>query len=181
MKTRIIVASLIASAAVAASASADFVAGNLVGVNGSFGPGNGNDFGQFGTFVGQGAHALGGNSIYWDTNDQPFAYTVLVSSTVNDIHSVSFSLDFTNFAPAYYSVYHIEITGLKSDGSIAGVGGNATGFSVSQDGNTVMWDGTGATLASIGTLSFKIDQVPAPGALALLGCAGLVGARRRRA
>ena len=45
-----------------------------------------------------------------------------------------------------------------------------------------LFDGAGyAPQAGFGDLAFTIQGVPAPGALALIGIAGLVGSRRRRA
>ncbi|MFO0783326.1 MAG: hypothetical protein U0636_06550 [Phycisphaerales bacterium] len=179
MKTCTLIASTLAAAAIAAAADADFAVGNQVAINASFGPGAGNDLGTFGTFAGQGYHSLGGQSTYWDTNDAPFAYTVNVTSTVVNQWSVMFSMDFSNFAPAYYSNYTIDIVGLKTDGSLLGVQGNSNGFNT--DGNSVTWSGTGAELQGLGSLTFKVYQTPAPGALALVGMAGVVGSRRRRA
>lgn len=179
MKTCTLIASALAAAAIAAAANADFAVGNQVSINGAFGPGLGNDYGTFGTAAGQGTHSLGGQSTYWDTNDSPLHYTVEVTSTVVNQWSVIFSMDFTNFEPAYYSNYTIDIVGLKSDGSLLGVQGNSTGFST--DGNSIHWQGTGTELQGLGSLTFKVYQTPAPGALALVGMAGVFGSRRRRA
>lgn len=174
MKTCTVFAA-VAAASIAGFAAADFVEGASVAISGVAGPEFGGTF--WGTDADQGTHTLGGVSNYWD----PFfpSFAISVSSSVESPYSVTFQIDFSEFAPGDYSEHELVISGLKSDGSIAGVAGNSNGFST--DGNTIFWSGTGAELASLGTLSFKVFQVPAPGALALLGLAGLTRARRRRA
>jgi hypothetical protein len=78
-----------------------------------------------------------------------------------------------------YSHYTIDIFGLKDDGSILGASGNFGTFTT--DGNALHWEASGSAVSTIGVLSFKVFQAPAPGAIAVLGLAGLAaGARRRR-
>lgn len=175
MKTRLTLASMLAAAAVAAAANADFYDGQEVAVSGfAYSATIGNT--SWGAVAGQGLYDLGYTGNFFDSvfgEDYP----VIVNSTVNNPYSVSFSIDFSAFFPGDFDLHEIEIVGLKSDGSILGVQGNSQGFST--DGNTVFWSGSGAELASLGSLDFKVFQVPAPGAVALLGLAGLARSRRR--
>lgn len=184
MKTRFTLAAL-AATAVAGMAQAEFADGNLVAVTGlAVGSPNPDiqDTG-WGTAFDQGMHALGGNSNYWDTV-YGTGLPVFVSSTVVNPYSVIFTIDFTQFVASDYTQYSFVITGLKSDGSIIGVAGGATGGTngFTTDGNSVNWNGTYGDLADSGfIMTFKVYQAPAPGALALLGLVGAAGARRRRA
>jgi len=176
MKTRLTLASILAAAAVAAAANAEFYDGQEIAVSGfaySSGP-VGNT--SWGFAAGQGTYDLGYTGNFFDSVYGP-TYPVVVNSTVNNPYSVTFSIDFTGFFPGDFDLHVIEIVGLKSDFSIIGVQGNSQGFQT--DGNNVVWQGSGAELASLGVLSFKVFQVPAPGAVALLGLAGLARNRRR--
>lgn len=176
MKTRLTLASVLAAAAVAAAANADFYDGQEIAISGfaySTGP-VGNT--SWGFAAGQGLYDLGYTGNFFDSVYGP-DYPVVVNSTVNDPYSVTFSIDFSGFFPGDFETHAIEIVGLKSDFTISGVQGNSQGFTT--DGNNVLWQGTGAELASLGSLNFKVFQVPAPGALALLGLAGLARNRRR--
>jgi MYXO-CTERM domain-containing protein len=61
--------------------------------------------------------------------------------------------------------------GLSASGSVAVAGFDSFKFYVS---------GAGGEGGNLYANSFLVTAVPAPGAIALLGVAGLVGARRRR-
>lgn len=175
MKTVLSLAAVLAAAAVSA-ANAEFAPGNFVAINGVAGPQFGNP--QWGTNAGQGLHQLGGVSNYFDSVSGP-NYAIVVTSTVVNPYSVIFDINFSAFFPGDFSAVAFEIVGLKQDNTIVDVAGNSAGFQ--WDGNNVVWSGTGAELADLGTLSFKVFQIPAPGAIALVGLAGLAGGRRRRA
>ncbi len=184
MKTRIALAAF-AAAAVAGLAQAEFAPGNFVGVTGHASGSPNPDIVDtgWGTGYDQGQHQLGGVSNYWDAVYGP-SLPVFVTSSVVNPYSVIFTIDFSQFVASDYTLYSFDITGLKSDGSILGVAGGATGGTggFSTDGNNVHWEGTISDLANSGfVLSFKIYQAPAPGALALLGLVGAAGVRRRRA
>lgn len=165
-------AAAVAAIAFTGAASADFFEGQGVAINGTAGP-------QFatawGTAEGQGLHNLGGFTQYFD----PFftQFTIDVSSTVN-VGSVSFLISFSDFAPGDFSTHTVDILGLKADGTIEKVISNLG--NISTNGNDVSWIGTGAELALEPDLEITVFQIPTPGALALIGVAGLV-ARRRRA
>lgn len=176
MKTRLSLAAVLAAAAVAAASNADFYQGQPVDVTGNCYATFGNT--GFGTGYGQGVHQLGGSNGYWDAV-YGTSYPVQCSSFVNDPNSVSFVFDFASFFPSDFFLITIDITGLKSDFSIAGAQGNVGTFTT--DGNNIHWEGNGADLAATGVLAFKVFQVPAPGALALVSLSGLAAGRRRRA
>lgn len=182
MKNHIALAALLASAA-AAAATAEFFPGQPVGIVGtasaSSNPNIQDTTWGTGQSDGQGSHQLGGQSQYWDSVYGP-TLPVFVTSTVNSPFSVTFIIDFTQFVASDYSHYTIDIYGLKSDATIQGATGNFGTFTT--DGNSLHWEGSGADVAAIGVLGFKVFQAPAPGAIAVLGLAGLAaGARRRRA
>jgi len=166
---------MLAAAAVAAAANADFYDGQEVFVSGFA---SSSVFGNtsWGYAAGQGAYTLNQFDAFYDAVYGP-DYEILMISEVNDPNSVTFVINYTSFFPADYEFHSLEIVGLKNDGSILGVQGNSTGFAT--DGNVVTWQGTGAELAGLGELVFKVYQVPAPGAVALLGLAGLARNRRR--
>ncbi len=177
MKTTSMIASL-AATALAAAAGADFFAGSPVSVSGTAGPQLGGT--TWGTSAGQGQHALGGSSIYWDSVfGDPQTWTVGVSSTVNALHVATFVINFSQFGAGEFSTLTVDIVGLKQDGTLLSVA--ASSGQGSTNGNTVHWQGSGAAMAQLGTLTLTIQQSPAPGALGLLGVTGLIGIRRRRA
>ena len=170
-------ACLAATAAIATAAHAEFVVGDLVSVSGTAGPELGGT--SWGTQDGQGAHALGGSNVYWDaTFGNPVFLTVGVSSLVNNGGSVTFTIDFSAFQSSDFTLCTVDILGLKQDGTLDLV--TASQGMSSTDGNNVHWMGSGADLSEDSTLLITVRQGPAPGALALLGAAGLAGARRRR-
>ncbi len=176
MKNRLALAAALAAAA-ASVANAEFAVGNEVSVSGWASGGNAGST-TWGTVAGQGLHDLGFQTTFWDSVWGP-NYPVIVTSTVVNPWSVEFNINFTGFFPADFAEHEIVISGLKYDDSIMGVQGNSNGFQLTDTG--VAWFGSGAELSLLGTLSFKVVQVPAPGAIALVGLAGLASGRRRRA
>lgn len=178
MKKCTFIASLLASAAVVAVANAEFAIDNHVSVSGTA---FGND-GLISTTYG-GGHLLGSGSQFIDDVYGPNFFVIVTSNVVSST-MVTFSFDFSNWTPYDYPQNAIDIYGLKSDLSIFQVTSSAG--TVITDGNDVHWYGTGAEITGPpeGNGSYKllitVEQVPAPGALALLGMAGLAGTRRRR-
>lgn len=174
---RFIAAAGLAALAFAGAANAEFFPGQLVTINGVAGPQFGGT--SWGTNDGQGQHGLGGSSTYWDANfGSPDVLQVFVDSEFLAPNIISFTFDFGQFFPADFSNHEIHILGLKQDSSIVGV--TASQGQIVHNGNDVTWFGTGAGLGDNPDLKITVEQIPAPGALALLGVAGLV-ARRRRA
>jgi len=169
------VAAAVAAIALAGASNAEFFPGAPIAINGAAGP----EFGgtTWGTWAGQGLHNLGGVSNYFDSIFGP-AFAVIVSSDVINPNLLSIVLDFTTFAPGDFSLHSANFISLKNDGSIVGVSASA-GVAFT-DGNNIHWEASGAEVAGAGTIKLLIEQIPSPGALALLGVAGLA-ARRRRA
>ncbi len=165
-----------AAAAIAPLARAEFAEGNPVWIQGIAGPQNGYTY--WGTNINGQYHDLGdANQQYQDTFN-PNNY-VSVTSWVNSPWSVTFSFDFSAYSPGTYSLHALEIIGLKNDGSLSSVTASQ-GAAYVQAGNKIRWDGNGADLANAPKLVLVIEQVPAPGALALLTLGGLTRTRRRR-
>lgn len=110
--------------------------------------------------------------------------------TFNDDSAGGFRSTLTSQFVTAPGIYHIAITGYNRDAVDAGGAliWNNTPFSVERapDGpgaaNAIAgWTGTGSTGDYVITLTgAEFCQVPAPGAMALLGLGGLVAARRRR-
>lgn len=158
-------------------AQAEFAEGNEVYIQGVAGPENGYTY--WGSNVNGQTHALGDSSqLFADSFNS--AYYVSVSSVVLSSTKVGFSISFFDYNPGQYSLHALEIIGLKNDGSISSVTASQ-GIAVVQAGNKIRWDGNGVDLAYQPKLVLIVEQVPAPGAIALLGVAGLAGSRRRRA
>ncbi|MBL9140467.1 MAG: hypothetical protein JNK53_01255 [Phycisphaerae bacterium] len=162
---------------------AEFAEGNLAYIQGVAGPQNGYTY--WGSNINGQYHALGATAQTYNDTFAP-SYFVSVTSWVNSPWSVTFSFDFSQYNPGQYSLHAIEIIGLKNDGSLASVSASQ-GTAWVQDGNKIRWDGNGASLANDPKLVLVIEQVPGPGALALLavtglcGSTGLTASRRRRA
>ena len=142
-------------------------------------------------------------NVVLSTDNSSSASFYLTSSTpVNLTGTTSFdsNVTSTNGVAAQWGVNVWDGNGLGAYMNFAEVTGNTVGllsFSTSSNWHTDAgfgWSqvigvdlrffrfGTGATAPSFSFDSFTaVGAVPAPGALALLGAAGLVGARRRRA
>lgn len=181
MKTNLTTLAVLAAGALSAAAAADFFGETPCEVTGLC---YSTQFGNvtWGSGAGQGSHFLNSTSTFWDDvygSNDPLTLPVFVSSQINDQWSVSFDIDFTQFHSEDFQWMTIDISRLKTDGSLLGAQGNSTGFST--DGYIIHWEGTGAELAQLGVLSFKVYQVPTPGALTLLGVGGMAARRRRRA
>ena len=87
-------------------------------------------------------------------------------------------------SPAGASIWFSEggINGSPDDGSYSGTVSFASGYSMSNTGTAYMangWLTSAGTATSAEITFFGVNSVPAPGALALLGLAGLAGGRRR--
>lgn len=160
-----------AALAISGAASADFALGQPITANGW---GDGPFATQVGTWAGQGFHNIGGVNQWVD----PFftALFMTISSTLAPGH-LSIVLDWTTFGPGDFPTIGMDFLGLKQDGTIVEV--SASIGSVVTNGNDVFWTAAGASLAGA-PVKIDIFQIPAPGALALVGLAGLT-ARRRRA
>ena len=89
---------------------------------------------------------------------------------------VSNTVDTSHFATVYGQMdlasgtYNVQMQDSWGDGWSWG----------SYTGYLIIGSGSGTVSASSGSFSFTVAGVPAPGALALLGLAGLAGSRRRK-
>lgn len=171
--------SIILSSSMLAAAStvalADFTDGVPISITGSAGP---QQPGNWGTGFGQGTHPLGGISNFWDSY-WGTAYPVVVSSTINNINSLTLTVDFSGFEPGFYTNLWIDVLDLKQDGTIIGVTASQGVATLNPDGNGFHWDGLGSIDPQV--VTFEITQSPTPGAAALMGMGGLAAFRRRRA
>ncbi len=172
MKMGILVASTVAAAAVATVASADFAFGNQIAIIGSAWSASGSQ-----TTWG-GGYQLGIDAAFDASSGQP--WFVGVSSQVVNPNKVVFSIDFSHFDIATNTFYTIDLSGLKSDGSIASVTVSQGFAFISDNGNSIGWDGGGDGVLADPKVFITVEQVPAPASIALLGAAGLIGGRRRR-
>lgn len=169
-----VAAAAIASFSLTGTATAEFWVGQPIAVNGAAGP----EFGgtQWGTWAGQGAHPIGGATIYFDAFFPQFTVTV-TSILVAPLH-LSVVLDYSSFAPGDFTNHVVDLVGLKNDNSIQNV--LSSQGVAGTNGNDVFWAGLGASLQQNPIVKIDIFQIPAPGAIALLGVAG-IAVRRRRA
>jgi MYXO-CTERM domain-containing protein len=100
------------------------------------------------------------------------SYNGLVSGTFSYVTSTATSI----FGTAYGQMdlasgtYNVQMQDSWGDGWAWG----------SYTGYLMIGSGSGTVSASSGSFSFTVAGVPAPGALALLGLAGLAGSRRRK-
>ncbi len=178
MKNRIAFASILAAAALAAAANAEFAVGDTVLIQGVAGPEGGYTY--WGWNTANVPHSLGtSNQIYLDTTN-PNNFVSVTSWITNAGSTVNFSFDFSHYLPGNFTLHALEIDGLKPDGSPISVTASQ-GTAHIGAANKVRWDGSGASLAQDPKLLLSVTNVPAPGALALIGAAGIIGARRRRA
>jgi len=116
--SRFVVASAAAVLGVSSVASADFFIDQPVTVIGAAGPQFGGT--SWGTNIAGGTtHLLGTSTTYPDAGFP--AFFVVVTSVVNNINSLTITLDFSNFGPGDFDFHAVDITGLKQDGSIIGV------------------------------------------------------------
>jgi MYXO-CTERM domain-containing protein len=179
LKTCLLSLSLMAAAALTASTQAEFVDGFQLDIAGTAFGSDGNAATTWG-----GAYQLGTAASYVDNLYGP-PFQINVSSDVISSTVVVFSFDFSQWAPQDFPMHALDLYDLKTDLSIFDV--SASAGTVVTDGNDVHWQGSGADItgAPAGNGSYKllitVTQVPAPGALALLGFAGVVCKRRRRA
>ena len=169
-----------------AAAAAAFVAGSatagLYDFNG-YGTGIYNDT-VFGTNALPGnqdngtQHEWGTVSTYEDESYAGFTYWMQAATYGQTIELAFVGADF-DFDPDWYDLIWMDFMGVSGEfGDIVSVA--TTYGSVTTDGTSIFWetgaDGTdGLNYENV----FITFEVPAPGALALLGLAGLVGRRRR--
>lgn len=172
---KVFASAAVAALALGAVAQAEFFNGQPIAIDGSAGP----EFGgtTWGTWADEGTHAIGGESTFFDINAP--THTVVVQSSIIQPGHLSIILDFSDFNPGDFSFHTIDFHGLKQDGSIIGASGQFGSFAVIDDGNGVSWLLFGENLAANPVVKINIFQIPAPGALALLGVAGLTSRRRR--
>ena len=149
----------------------------------------------FGIFDGEaawgGTHPFGGDSLF---TDNLFGTDIFVTSVELEppqgkkfAGRIDISYDAVYLSENPHSEM-IEISGIKEPGgnnlinSVEVLGDLANFSTVSTDGFNITFEALSVKIAQHGgnTVSIVWTQVPAPGALALLGVAGLLGARRRR-
>ncbi|TVQ60047.1 MAG: hypothetical protein EA379_09090 [Phycisphaerales bacterium] len=143
---------------------------------------------QWGTWAGGGTHAFGGSTTYPDPGFPTFF--VVVSSGAMPAppgkkFAGFFEIDFTDFGAGDFPNHEIDFIGIKDPtgnnfiNSVTVIGaGSAT-----TDGYSINWQGLGADIGGLGgnpIVRIEWSQIPAPGAAAMLGLAGLAGIRRRR-
>ena len=143
---------------------------------------------QWGTWAGGGTHPFGGSTVYPDPGFPTFSVTVS-SGALPPPAGKKFAgfivIDFTNFGAGDFPNHWVNISGIKDPAggnfinSVTVIGaGQAT-----TDGYTISWQGLGSDLGGLGgnpIVRIEWTQIPAPGAAAMLGLAGLAGVRRRR-
>lgn len=162
---------------IAVGASADFVPGQVISVNGAAGPQFGGT--TFGSWADQGLHTLGSMSVYWDALfGSSESLTITVSSEFLAPGVLGVLVDFSEFVPGAFDTISVDLLALKSDTSI--VGALASQGAIGQDGNNVYWTGFGGQLVDEPVLSITVFQIPEPSVVALLVLAGACSFRRRR-
>lgn len=173
MNTRTLGCALALSAAMVGSASAAWVQGQPIAVNGGF-AGLDGDPALWGTWANQGSHELGGFSSY----EAPIfgGSVIMVESTVLSPTAISIVLDFSDFPFTEVGTHYVSLPDLKAPGTELLAG--ATAGLMQVQGTSVFWAGAVGEIGD-GQVKITIEQVPAPGAIALVGLAGLAGRRRR--
>lgn len=163
-----------AAACIASPASAGWFQGQPIIVNGSF-----TELEQppahWGTWSAQGLHDLGGMSHY--VAPIKGGSLVMVSSTVLSPTALSLVIDYSEFP--FFEIGHHEVVlpDLKAPGALLQASSNVGQISV--QGTSVTWSAQALDIPQDGEVKILIEQIPTPGALALVGLAA-VGARRRR-
>ncbi len=160
MKTRMIIASALASAAVAAAAQAD-------NIHYSF------------TYTGSTASAYGWLEIIGGVATDG-SCTVTNSAVMDGTYSFVGGAG-NNGVFIWDNL--VNVSGnpqLTSAGLLFTSGGNQINIWGNSPGNYSMWGWNGGYTPQDDNGVFETTKIPAPGALALIGVAGLVGSRRRR-
>jgi len=155
----------------------------------------------------QPAHPFGGVSVYDDVVYGP-GFTVRVTSDTFANHVPSIELppgkkfggwikfDFTNFDPADFNNYQIDIFDIKLAGEPNYINSVEVNIGVvSSDGNGIFWSGFGSDLGGTsGARGIDVElnfppqfveilwtqRVPSPGGPAILALGAIVASRRRR-
>jgi hypothetical protein len=177
VKSRLMAASALVACtvacAVALPAHAEFAPGNQIGIVGASWSVTGAQ-----TDWGGGYYTLGSEASYQTSAGAPWFVTI--NSWVVNPYTVTFSVDFSHYDLADASFFVLDLSGLKSDGTVVSVSASQ-GFSfVWEDGNGIGWDCNGDGIRQDPKVFITVEQVPGPGSLAILGTIGLIGPRRRR-
>jgi len=98
---------------------------------------------------------------YWGNS---MSYTFSMGSTDDIYGTVTGSFNLAS------GTYNVQMQDASGNGWLWG----------SYQGFLAIGSGSGTVLGSSGSFSFTVGGVPAPGALALLGLAGVAGSRRRK-
>ncbi|MCX5640731.1 MAG: hypothetical protein NT059_07975 [Planctomycetota bacterium] len=126
------------------------------------------------------AYNGGAGSNNWLSDSSNATLRMVISQGATQVSLTDFTLnqDHTDFNNRFWQL------ALLSRGTNVAAGLANGSYSVSYEVNYTynIWDGSSASVgsASTGASTGTFTVVPAPGALALLGVAGLVGARKRR-
>ena len=121
------------------------------------------------------------------TGDSSWASDMMFGLSVNDSFGLSmggYNMSMSSISGVTNSswTYLGGISGSPSDGSYSGFFGSLS-FTMSGTGTAWLangWNGSAGTFTSAELTFVGLNAVPAPGALALLGLAGVAGVQRRR-
>lgn len=112
----------------------------------------------------------------------PFLFYITVSSQAGTGWDYEIVFDYTEYDVGFFTAQgtsQISITDLVDDFEVADA--QASFGNLSFDANSISWDASVADILGANEIvTISWNAVPAPGALALLGVAGLIGASRRR-